>query len=64
MRATGTSAIGYLRRIGIQTTADLDAWIKGQHRPMSRYGALKELVGEHAAMRILNELAINQSPFP
>jgi hypothetical protein len=57
-----------LKRLGIKTTADLDTWIKnnirvddqGRRYGLSRYAALKELVGEDAATWILHDLATNQ----
>ena len=48
----------------IKTIADLDNWIKKhptqENHHMSRFSALKILVGENAAMWMLNELAIKQ----
>lgn len=50
---------------GIKTTEDLDAHIQrnprsNQHGPylMSRYDALKELVGEHAADAVMHDLMV------
>lgn len=54
-----------LEAAGIRTLGDLDAWIKvhpqrDKHGPflMSRYNALRLIVGENAAIMMLNELAI------
>lgn len=53
-----------LLKHNIKTMADLDAWIKNhpteQKHYMSRFNALKILVGENAAIWMLNELAIRQ----
>src|SRR5271166_64459 len=63
------AAVAKLRSLGIKTTADLDKWIKehpktetkgpyaGSRSLMSRYDALKELVGDDAATWILHDLA-------
>lgn len=62
-----SQGIARLKRLGIKTTSDLDNWIKNHPRTdkltgrqvlMSRFGALKQLIGENAATFILNELAI------
>jgi hypothetical protein len=62
-------AVAKLKSLGIKTTADLDKWIKehpktetkgpyaGSRSLMSRYDALKELVGDDAATWILHDLA-------
>jgi hypothetical protein len=59
-----------LKRLGIKNTADLDKWVKehpqirakgpnkGEKYLMSRYGALKHLVGEQAADRVMQELMV------
>jgi hypothetical protein len=61
---TKKQGITKLKKLGIKTTVDLDNWkankCKGQRFIMSRYDALKELIGDNAAMWILNDLAINQ----
>ena len=53
-----------LAKSGIRTTADLDRWIAAHPQSdgclISRFGALKILVGEEAACWILNDLAIAQ----
>ncbi len=61
---------------GIVTLADLDRWIMehpqivekgpytGQREFMSRYQALKQIVGENAAIEMLNNLAIDQCTPP
>ncbi len=61
---------------GIVTLGDLDRWITdhpqvvekgpyaGQREFMSRYQALKQLVGESAAIEMLNNLAIEQCTPP
>lgn len=53
-----------LLKNNIKTISDLDNWIKkhptAEKHYMSRFGALKILVGENAAIWMLNELAIKQ----
>ena len=57
-----------LSKRGIKTTSDLDAWILkhpqvdrfGRPFLASRYGMLKQLIGEDAAGSIMHELAIKQ----
>lgn len=53
-----------LLKNNIKTMADLDNWIKkhptAEKHYMSRFNALKILVGENAAIWMLNELAIQQ----
>jgi hypothetical protein len=52
--------------LGIKTTADLDRWIKarpqvnasGESYLMSRFDALKIIVGEDSVTWIMNDLAI------
>lgn len=65
-----------LARFGIVTLNDLDHWIAkhpqveatgphaGQRYFMSRYQALKQIVGEGAAIEMLNNLAIDQCTPP
>lgn len=66
----GKAAEAKLKRLGIKNTADLDRWVqehpqtikkgphKGEKSLMSRYGALKHLVGEQAADRMMQELMV------
>jgi hypothetical protein len=76
-RLESMSATSKLQKHGIVTLNDLDQWIavnprvidrgpyKGQREFMSRYQALKLLVGENAAIEMLNNLAIDQcTPSP
>ena len=57
-----------LTALGIATTDDLDRWIKahpykdkwGRAALHSRFGAIKALAGEDAAVWVLNDLAIRQ----
>jgi hypothetical protein len=65
-----------LEKEGIVTMQDLDRWIErhpqivekgpyaGQRELMSRYQALKRIVGENAAIEMLNNLAIEQCTAP
>lgn len=55
---TVREAATHLEKLGITTTDDLDR-IRGEYF-MSRYGLLKNLVGENAADSILHNLSINQ----
>lgn len=56
-----------LKKMGIKTMADLDAYIKKNALPngnlASRYGTLKKLVGEAAADKIMNELMVQSWKF-
>jgi hypothetical protein len=66
----GKAAEARLKRLGIKNMADLDKWVqehpetikkgphKGEKSLMSRYGALKHLVGEQAADRMMQELMV------
>jgi hypothetical protein len=53
-----------LKKAGVKTMADLDRWVMNNPLPngdlTSRYDALKRIVGENAAMWMMNELAIRQ----
>lgn len=65
-----------LEKEGVVTMQDLDRWIErrpqvvktgpyaGQRELMSRYQALKSIVGENAAIEMLNNLAIEQCTAP
>lgn len=70
---TRAEAITILKRRKIKTTADLDAFIKkqgaqtdrfGNRGFMSRFQALKQLVGERQATFMLNDLALSMTPAP
>ena len=58
-------AITKLQRLGIKTTADLDAWIRKNPTKdgslTSRFGALKKLVGENAATWMIHDLSFTGS---
>lgn len=60
---TALEAVDILEQRGIRTFADLDEWRNLQFaagRGYSRYSALKEMVGEDAAISILHELSLRQ----
>ena len=56
------SVLDKLKKVGIKTMADLDAYIKKHPLPNgdleSRYHTLKKLVGEKAADKIMHELMV------
>jgi hypothetical protein len=69
-KASSLDPVAKLKRRGIKTTADLDKWIKehpqtrktgpykGDKYLVSRHGALKQIVGEKSADRIMFELMV------
>lgn len=67
---TKKQGIEKLKKLNIKTTNDLDNWRNKNGRYydnrmksyciISRYEALVNLVGDNAAMWIMNDLAINQ----